>query len=147
KVMRPELARDQELSQRFLREARMTASVKNDHVVTIHAVGQENGVIYLAMELLEGESLDERLKRDQNRDVAFALRVGREVALGLSAAHERGLIHRDIKPGNIFLESPTGRVKILDFGLARPVNMRSEHSQPGMVLGTPDYMSPEQATG
>src|SRR5262249_33716670 len=97
KVMRPELANDQDLCQRFLREARMTAAVKDDHIVTIHQVGQANGTVYLAMELLEGESLEDRLGRDPAPDVGFALRVGREVALGLASAHARGLVHRDIK--------------------------------------------------
>jgi phosphate ABC transporter phosphate-binding protein len=147
KVVRQEMANDAELRQRFIREAKTTASVKSDHIITIHQVSQHNDLPFLAMEYLEGESLDDALRRDPHPDLALVLRIGREVALGLAAAHERGLVHRDIKPANIFLEAPNRRVKILDFGLARPARVPSDLTQPGMIIGTPDYMSPEQADG
>jgi phosphate ABC transporter phosphate-binding protein len=147
KVLRPEMSADVEQCQRFLREARMAAAVKNDHVVTIHQVGQEKGLYYLAMELLEGESLEDLLQREGRLDLPTALRVAREAALGLAAAHEKGLVHRDVKPGNLFLEGPARRVKVLDFGLARPTAGPSDVSLPGTILGTPDYMAPEQAVG
>src|SRR5581483_5666975 len=105
--------------QRFVREAQATAAIKHDHIVTIYQVGEERGAPYLAMEFLEGESLDARLQREKKLPVAEVLRIGRETALGLAAAHKRGLIHRDIKPANLWLEAETGRVKVLDFGLAR----------------------------
>jgi eukaryotic-like serine/threonine-protein kinase len=145
KVVRPEQAADPELRKRFLREARAMASVKSDHIVAVYQVGEENSLPFLAMEYLEGENLEERLARDHRPDFAFALRVVRESALGLAAAHQRGLVHRDIKPGNIFIESPSGRVKILDFGLAHSVDTPSNLTAPGLVMGTPEYMSPEQA--
>ena len=97
--------------------------LKHDHIVTIYQVGEDRGVPFLAMEFLEGESLDDRLKQRAGRlPLAEVLRIGREIAEGLAAAHERGLIHRDIKPANLWLEGNAGRVKILDFGLARAVS-------------------------
>ena len=103
------------------------------------------------MPLLRGESLAERLvgsgDRSEPLPVAEVLRVGREIATGLEAAHRAGLIHRDIKPGNIWLEDRTGRVKLLDFGLARAVDGGDQLTQPGAMLGTPSYMAPEQARG
>jgi serine/threonine protein kinase len=146
KVMRPALASSESARQRFLREARAAAGVKHDHVVTIYQVGQENGVPFLAMEYLEGEPLDKRLARGR-LPIPKIMQIGREIAQGLAAAHERGLVHRDIKPANIWLEGETGRVKILDFGLARPVNEDVRLTQTGAVLGTPLFMAPEQAGG
>jgi WD40 repeat protein/serine/threonine protein kinase len=105
KAMRPALAASASARQRFLREAKAAAALKHDHVITIHQVGEDRGVPFLAMEFLEGESLEARLQRQGRLPVAEAVRVGREVAEGLAAAHERGLIHRDIKPGNLWLES------------------------------------------
>ena len=147
KVVRPELARDVALRERFLREARAMASLKSDHVVTVHQVGESNELPFLAMEFLEGESLEQYLERGERPDVATSLRIGKEIALGLAAAHESGMIHRDIKPANVFLEKPNGRVKILDFGLARPAQQASGLTEAGMIMGTPDYMAPEQADG
>ena len=125
KAMLPMLAVSPSAKQRFLREARAAAAIKHDHIVTIYQVGEDRGVPFLAMEFLEGESLDDRLKRESRLPVKELLRIGREAAEGLSAAHERGLIHRDIKPGNIWLEGERGRVKILDFGLARDDGQRA----------------------
>ena len=148
KVMRPvpdgEVAR-----QRFVREARAAGVLDHDHVVTIYQVGEERGLPFLAMKLLQGESLDERLKRESQPPIHEVLRIGREIALGLAAAHERGLVHRDIKPANIFLEASPGsaRVKIVDFGLARAVSEDLHLTRTGTIVGTPAYMSPEQARG
>jgi hypothetical protein len=133
--------------QRFQREARSMAAVRSDHVVTIYQVGEDRGAPYLAMELLRGQSVDRWLARGHKPDTAEILRLGREVALGLAAAHERGLIHRDVKPGNIWLEAQTGRVKLLDFGLARAVAEDVQLTASGAVVGTPAYMAPEQARG
>ncbi len=146
KILQPELASAASAADRFLREAQMMAALKHDHVVTVYHVGEDRGVFFFTMELLEGESLDRRLRREQRLSLREVVRIGREVAVGLSAAHRRGLIHRDIKPANIWLEAETGRVKILDFGLARPVGATTM-TQTGMVLGTPSYMAPEQARG
>jgi serine/threonine protein kinase len=147
KAMKPVLAVSEAAKKRFLREAKAMALLKHDHIVTIHHVGEDRGTPYLAMEFLEGELLDDRLKRERKLPVAEVLRIGRETAEGLAAAHARGLIHRDIKPGNIFLEGPRGRVKILDFGLARAAVDDAHITQSGVILGTPAFMAPEQARG
>ena len=147
KVMMPSLAASRSARERFLREARAAAAVENDHVVAIYQVGEDRGVPYLAMPLLRGESLDDRLKREGALPLREALRVGREAAAGLEAARKRGLIHRDIKPANLWLEEETGRVKILDFGLARAAGGDAGLTQEGAILGTPAYMAPEQAGG
>ena len=148
KAMRPALAAREAACRRFLREAEATAAVHSDHVVTIYQVGEERGVPFLAMEFLEGVPLDRWLQGGRTPSVAQVLRIGREIALGLAAAHEKGLIHRDIKPANVWLEaSHGGRVKILDFGLARAVSDDVHLTQSGTVVGTPTFMSPEQARG
>jgi serine/threonine protein kinase len=147
KVMRPDRATSDSARQRFLSEARAAAAVKHDHVVTIHQVGEDLSTPFLAMELLQGEPLDARLEREGKLPVAEVLRIGREMAEGLQAAHEQRLIHRDIKPSNIWLEGKRGRVKILDFGLARAAGDKSRLTQTGTIVGTPAYMSPEQASG
>jgi hypothetical protein len=173
KVLKPELAARKESRQRFLREAQLAAAVKHDHVATVYQVGEERGVPFLAMELLEGESLAARLEREARLPLAEVLRIGREMAEGLAAAHARGLVHRDIKPGNVWLETPAsggpgkgdsppgergqspfpgpplagGRVKLLDFGLARSLGDDLHLTRTGMIVGTPSFMAPEQAEG
>ncbi len=147
KAMLPGLAASDSAKQRFLREARAAAALKHDHIVTIHQVDEDRGVPFLAMEFLEGEPLDDRLKREGKLPLTEVLRIGREIAEGLAAAHERGLIHRDIKPANVWLEGKKGRVKILDFGLARAATGEAHLTQSGAIVGTPAYMAPEQAQG
>jgi serine/threonine protein kinase len=152
KIMKPDQTGDSKARQRFLMEGKSAASIQHDHIVTIYQVDEDRGIPFLAMQYLEGESLERRLKIDRVFGVADILRVGREVAGGLAAAHDRGLIHRDIKPANIWLEPATssgcGRVKILDFGLARIVGDQYQHlTQTGFVMGTPGFMAPEQARG
>jgi WD40 repeat protein len=145
KAMLPALAVSATARQRFLREAQAAAAIKHDHIVTIYQVGEDSGVPFLAMEFLEGEPLDARLEREGKLPPAEVVRIGREIALGLAAAHKRELIHRDIKPANVWLEAETGRVKILDFGLARGSGADGQLTQPGAIVGTPAYMAPEQA--
>jgi formylglycine-generating enzyme required for sulfatase activity len=147
KVLRPDQVRDEEAIERFMREARAAAAVHHDNVVTIYQVGEANGVPFLAQELLDGETLEGRLKRDVQLPITEALRIGWEIAAGLAAAHQRGLLHRDIKPSNIWLEGAAARVKILDFGLARSQQGEEQITHSGMVVGTPACMSPEQAQG
>ncbi len=147
KAMLPSLAVSESARQRFLREARAVAAIKHDHIVAIYQVGQDRGVPYLAMEYLDGEPLDERLQRAPPLAPGEVLRIGREAAAGLAAAHQRGLVHRDIKPANLWLEAPGGRVKILDFGLARAAADNLQLTQQGAILGTPAYMAPEQGRG
>jgi WD40 repeat protein len=148
KVMKAELAKNPGNRERFLREARAAAKLKSDHVVTIHQVGEERQIVFLAMEYLEGLSLDEWLKKGRKPTLAQAARIGRQIALGLADAHACGLIHRDIKPGNIWLDSRhQGRVKLLDFGLARGTSEEVHLTQSGAIVGTPAFMAPEQARG
>jgi predicted Zn finger-like uncharacterized protein len=147
KAMLPTLAASASAGQRFLREAEAMAAVEHDHVVRIYQVDEDRGVPFLAMEFLKGEPLDSRLKREEKLPIPEVLRIGREVAEALAAAHATGLIHRDIKPGNIWLEAPRTRVKILDFGLARAAQQDAGLTQQGAIVGTPAYMAPEQARG
>ncbi|HEY1065931.1 MAG TPA: serine/threonine-protein kinase, partial [Pirellulales bacterium] len=147
KAMLPSLAAHHSAKDRFLREARSVAALKHPHVITVYTVGETQGLPYLAMEFLEGESLDVRLKREGRLPVSEVLRIGREAALGLAAAHEKGLVHRDVKPANLFLEAPRGQVKVLDFGLARTLADDDRLTSEGMVVGTLAYMAPEQAAG
>jgi WD40 repeat protein/serine/threonine protein kinase len=153
KAMLPALAASPKAKARFLREARAAAAIEHDHIVPIHRVGEDRGVPFLAMQFLQGEPLDERLGHEspegagQPLPLPEILHLGRETAEGLQAAHEKGLIHRDIKPANIWLEKPRGRVKILDFGLARASDENEQITNPGAIMGTPSYMAPEQARG
>lgn len=143
KVMAPELAATSPARKRFLREARATAAIRHENVANIYAV-EEQPLPFLVMEFIDGETLQQRLDRNGPIDVREVLRIGRQIANGLAAAHDMGLIHRDIKPGNILLEKGTDRLKITDFGLARSADDASM-TQSGAIVGTPLYMSPEQA--
>jgi serine/threonine protein kinase len=146
KVLAPEWAAQAHARQRFLREARAAAAVRHEHVVAIHAIDETAVLPFLVMEYVPGESLQERISRDGALEIGEVLRIGREVAAGLAAAHAQRLVHRDVKPANILLEEGTGRARITDFGLARTVDDVGI-TQEGMIAGTPQYMSPEQAKG
>ncbi len=146
--MRPSLAASAEYHRRFLREARLAAAIDHEHIVTVYQVGEDRGVPFLAMQLLRGQTLEDRLERAGGRlPLPEVLRVGREIAEGLAAAHARGLVHRDVKPANVWLEEGRGRVRIVDFGLARGSEPDAQFTQAGAVIGTPAYMAPEQASG
>jgi tRNA A-37 threonylcarbamoyl transferase component Bud32 len=147
KVMDPRLDGKLKGWERFLREARIMASVKHEHLVTVYQAGQEGDAVYLAMELLHGRSMEDWVSKSGPPRPRVAARLAREVAAGLAEIHRHGLIHRDIKPANLWLEAPKGRVKILDFGLARLVDDDAKYTQAGLIVGTPAYMSPEQARG
>ncbi|WP_439626320.1 protein kinase domain-containing protein [Gemmata sp.] len=154
KAMLPSASANPDDVTRFLREARAQAAVEHDHVAAIFQVGEDRGVPYIAMPLLKGQPLAGALRAGPRVPVAEAVRIAREMAEGLAAAHEQGLIHRDIKPGNVWLEGKQRRVKILDFGLVRVTGENAALSadsapvtQAGFVVGTPAYMSPEQAKG
>lgn len=146
KILRPRSKETATAKARFLGEARAAAKIHNDHVISIFQIGEDDGLAYVAMERLRGETLDERLNRAPI-PLPDILRIAREIALGLAAAHAAGLIHRDIKPENIWLETCSDRVKILDFGLARPVEGDVFLTKAGTILGTPAFMAPEQAAG
>lgn len=147
KVMRPEVATHRASRARFLREAKAAAAVEHAHIVPIFRIGEENGVPFIAMPFLKGEPLDARLKRSRLQ-LDEILAIGWQTASGLAAAHERGMIHRDVKPANVWLSLDTEGhidVKILDFGLARSAEDDIKITSTGAVIGTPAYMSPEQA--
>jgi tRNA A-37 threonylcarbamoyl transferase component Bud32 len=150
KVMKPEIAKHPRHRERFLREARTAAKVKSDFICPIYRVGEDNGVPFIAMPFLKGEPLDAHLKQGRRLPIDEVLRIGTEVAQGLSVAHDAGLVHRDIKPSNIWLETPRSgprRAIILDFGLARMQADDVHITQSGAIIGTPAFMSPEQARG
>jgi serine/threonine protein kinase/HAMP domain-containing protein len=154
KVLKAELRQNEEIKGRFLREARAAGALSHPGIVTIYDVGEADGFPYIAMELLDGEPLDELIRRDGKLALKRVLRVGTHLAIALNYAHGLGVVHRDIKPGNIMLCDDGKVVKILDFGIARvgeADRVRAElnmlRTQVGQVLGTPRYMSPEQALG
>jgi tRNA A-37 threonylcarbamoyl transferase component Bud32 len=154
KVMHPSRASDPASRQRFIRESRATAAIEHPHVVTIHQVGEHRqggekiGLPYIVMQCLHGDTLGAyRAKVGGRVPLSEALRIAREIAEGLAAAHRRGLVHRDIKPENIILEGPTREVKIIDFGLVRDIGGDSSTAHvtvDGAVVGTPAYMAPER---
>ena len=146
KVLRPSLG--ETARNRFIAEAQLAASIEHDNVVTIYQIGQEGRLGFIAMQWLPGETLETRLNREPGLlDEATVREFVSQIASGLSAAHQRQLIHRDIKPANIWICEDTGRIKILDFGLARIADEESSLTQTGMLAGTPNFMSPEQARG
>lgn len=148
KVMLPEVERaDPDAGERFLREVRHMAAIKHDHLVTVYQVGRDGDTVFMAMELLAGDTLDLWLQRNGQPATADILYVAKDTAIGLTAIHERDLIHRDIKPSNLWRETPSGRIKILDFGLARRANDDLQLTAKGVIVGTPAYLSPEQARG
>lgn len=148
KVIDPQLANNEVARQRFCREARAAAAVTHDNLVAVHQVNEDepSGLPYLVMQLVNGESLEQRLKRVGKLSIPEVARLGMQAAAGLAAAHAGGLIHRDIKPANILLESPADRVKLTDFGLARAAE-DVKLTRTGFVAGSPLYMAPEQARG
>jgi len=159
KVLPESMARDKERVMRFEREAKLLATLNHPHIAAIHGFEECNGKKFLVLEYVEGESLSDRLKTGP-LPVEEALEVGKQIAEALEAAHEKGVVHRDLKPGNVMVR-PDGTVKVLDFGLARAMaddasgavpmadspTITANYTRPGVVLGTAAYMSPEQARG
>jgi serine/threonine-protein kinase len=146
KLLAPHLATSGAARTRFAREARAAAAVLHENVVAIHRVAEANALPYLVMPYMPGDSLQKRLDDCGPMQLAEILRIGMQIAAGLAAAHAQGLIHRDIKPGNILLDKGVERVTITDFGLARAADDASL-TRSGVIAGTPQYMSPEQARG
>src|SRR4029079_16490590 len=145
KVLPSHLARTAESRERFLREARTAAGLSHPHIVPIHRVGESGGFVYFVMSYVEGETLGERLRREGPLPPADATRVLREVAWALASAHGRGIVHRDVKPDNILLEAGTGRALVTDFGIAHGGGELGPDTDPGKIMGTAHFMSPEQA--
>jgi eukaryotic-like serine/threonine-protein kinase len=144
KVMRPELAATLG-ADRFLREIEIAAQLSHPHILPVHDSGETRGVLYYVMPYVEGESLRDRVQREGRLAMDEALQLAREVAEALGYAHKRGIIHRDIKPANIMLGE--GHALVADFGIARATDGGQALTQTGLAVGTPQYMSPEQATG
>ena len=147
KVLPPELAFREDVKRRFLREAQMAAQLSHPNIVPIYAVDDLDGVVYFAMGLVEGETLAQRLHRAPRPDVATVRRVLREVCDALAYAHSRQVVHRDVKPDNILLDHESGRAVVTDFGIARAAEGDQRLTVEGIAVGTPAYMSPEQAMG
>src|SRR5688572_12200786 len=162
KVLRPEIASDERRRSRFLREARFAAALAHPNVATVHEVGESDGLVYMAMELVEGKSLRVRLHSGRLA-LSQAVTIARDVARALARAHEKGIVHRDLKPENVVVYEPNpGMIaaKVLDFGLAKALDQNASGpsaieredtatfvTAQGVALGTPGYMSPEQARG
>src|SRR5207244_1679464 len=158
KILSAEVARDQQRLYRFLQEARAASSLNHPSVAHIYEIGETPGAHFIAMEYVEGEPLDKKLS-GRPLAVAEILKIAIQLADALDEAHEKGITHRDIKPSNIMI-TPRGRVKVLDFGLAKlapPISSGEQtpasdiatqvKTSPGVVMGTVNYMSPEQALG
>ena len=147
KLLPPELAFRDEVRSRFLREAQTAAQLSHPNIVPIYSVDEVDGLVFFVMALVEGESLGVHLKREPRVPVDFAHRLLRDVSEALSYAHGRSIVHRDIKPDNILMDRVTGRTLVSDFGIARAAEGDSRLTVTGVTIGTPAYMSPEQAVG
>ncbi|NQT17291.1 MAG: protein kinase, partial [Planctomycetes bacterium] len=147
KVLPPELARHDDFLHRFQAEAAAVAMVAHANVVRVHLVGEDSGYHFFAMQYVEGESLAERLLRRRRVPLDEALSIVEQCLAGLGAAHEQGLVHRDVKPGNILVEAETDRVVLVDFGLVRRIDRSTRMTATGVIMGTVDYIAPEQVLG
>ena len=150
KLIAPELAANEQFRERFKRESRVAASIDHAHVIPIFDAGDEDGQLYVAMRFVEGTDLGELIAREVNLPPSQAVELTAQVGDGLDAAHERGLVHRDVKPANVLLESRGSGYHsyLTDFGLVKTVGEASGVlTRTGQWLGTPDYAAPEQITG
>lgn len=146
KVLSPDLITSKTVLERFRREAETVAQLSHPHIVPLHFIGQKDDLLYLAMECIDGGSLADRVDREKRLPIEDVTRIVSEVASALAYAHKRGVVHRDIKPHNVLIESETGRTLVTDFGIARTAE-GSSLTASGMMVGTPAYLSPEQVTG
>jgi hypothetical protein len=149
KLLAPELAADQTLVERFLRESRIAASIDHPHVIPVYEAGEDEGVLFIAMRYVDGSDLRHMLLRDGRLPPERAVQLLRQIASGLGAAHQRGLVHRDVKPGNILVaRSADGdHTYLSDFGLSKQRDSSTSLTGSSSLLGTVDYMAPEQLRG
>lgn len=147
KVLPPELTHDPAIRTRFTREAQMSAQLSHAHIVPIYDVGERDGLAYFVMAIVGGGNLANLLTREPRQSVDETRRLLAEIADALAYAHQRGVIHRDIKPDNILLDENNGRAIVTDFGIARAIEASNRLTVTGIAVGTPAYMSPEQALG
>ncbi len=148
KVVSPEMAASPEVRQRFLLEARTVARLRHPNIVSVYAAGESDGLLWFAMEYVPGESLRDRLQREQRIPSAEVMAITHDLAMALDDAHAAGVVHRDVKPENILLDRETGRAMLTDFGVVRALSSADAGlTGAGFVLGSPRYMSPEQASG
>ncbi len=150
KVLRPELVASRSSRQRFVREAEASARLNHPHILPIFFVGEGQGLVWFGMPLVDGETLEARVRRERRLDPAEVARIGAEVADALAEAHHAGLVHRDIKPLNVMLQGSRGRILVADFGIAKAAAGSGEKDKltgTGIAIGSPHYMSPEQAAG
>ena len=146
KVLSSHLAQDQDVKERFFREARSMAAISHPNVINVHFIGEQSGQPYFAMELIKGKSLSEIFANNRVLDVEHAKNILYQSCEGLLAAHDLGLIHRDIKPGNLMIAN-NGFLKLLDFGIAQSNKFDTNLTQTGEIVGTPGYLSPETCVG
>ncbi|MBW8839678.1 MAG: protein kinase, partial [Gemmatimonadetes bacterium] len=147
KTLRSELANADGVGDRFRREAEAIAQLRHPNIVPVYAVAESDGVAWFVMPRIDGQTLAKSLETDTRWGFADVCRILREAAVALAAAHGMGIVHRDIKPENIMLEGPERRVVLMDFGIAKSVGHATTLTGTGVVIGTPQYMSPEQAAG
>ncbi|MGH8029291.1 MAG: serine/threonine-protein kinase [Arenimonas sp.] len=145
KVMSPILAANSEFASRFLIEGKITAKLQHPNLVTVYDIGSHHGVYYLAAEYIPGGTLKDRIT-EGGLSVAEILDISSDIAQGLDFAHQKGFVHRDVKPGNVLFRND-GRVVLADFGIAKAMDGSNSSTVAGSSIGTPDYMSPEQARG
>lgn len=147
KVISGDVALNPQLKERFLLEARTVAKLRHPNIVAVYSAGEADGLLYFVMELVPGESLRDLLAREGTVAPARGEKILHELAMALDYAHANGIVHRDVKPENILLDRETGRAMLTDFGVARALENSGNMTGTGMILGSPRYMSPEQATG
>ena len=149
KLIAPELAQDEAFRQRFKQESKTAALIEHAHVIPVHEAGEANGQLFIAMRFVEGTDLRDLIRREGRIEPARATRLLTQLASALDAAHARGLVHRDIKPGNVLIAHEDGQdhAYLTDFGLSKQLGAESAMTATGTFVGTVDYIAPEQIQG